>query len=628
VTELSHTKGAKGFEENLHHYYMEQLLPIELKKTFGALVDIPVLWMGYVTKVNKVGKKQIRVLVLLDECLFSCSTDGEINRCVSLGDVNSIETFPNESCLLLHISSEYDMMFSTTEWNTIVKEIRKRHPNLDIHQSTTTSDKVNTRRLQRPMGCVDCDVQLLLPWKDVRVAKGKPLSAVGGPTGDLMKSSGAVPLLENITPQLREPGMEVAREASRDLGGITQPQSKKDFQERLHTLYSKYCPEKIGLIPQLLEMYAGKEEEILNLIVEKYGAEPVRSQISERDPQKIVIQPSTSPDEVQVTKRKVTFSDDEALKLKTEGLNSNIKPSIAEEPSVPLSKYVISDAPQQPQLMQSPAPNVATPSFPPQRSIHPLISGTAISEPNIPRAAYSVPPETPPVVHGGARTGQGAQVSLNAATGPSSQGTPLAYRTRLVNIYEKYNPEKVANVDYLLQNCAGREEELIAALVDKWGPEPIPRSIHPLISETATPQRSKLQFSDIDLLPKPSSLPSGADRDLPPGSVVNLQKELKEAQEKNASYYNLLMEERRKHKEEMEQVLAALNVMKQSLAETEQQRQNMMIHLRNKDAEWRWLRERFLSGGQRTDASSQPHQSSSRTASADGPTPPRPRVTL
>jgi len=70
----------------------------------------------------------------------------------------------------------------------------------------------------------------------------------------------------------------------------------------------------------------------------------------------------------------------------------------------------------------------------------------------------------------GVTEARGTQASSNTVT--VLQGAPLSHQTRLVKLFEKYSPEKVANVNYLLERCAGREEELIAAFVAKWGPEP------------------------------------------------------------------------------------------------------------------------------------------------------------
>ena len=47
-----------------------------------------------------------------------------------------------------------------------------------------------------------------------------------------------------------------------------------------------------------------------------------------------------------------------------------------------------------------------------------------------------------------------------------------SYRDRLVAIFERYEPSKVGQVDGLLKKHAGKEEQVIAQLVKKFGPEP------------------------------------------------------------------------------------------------------------------------------------------------------------
>eukprot|EP00760_Papus_ankaliazontas_P017128 PhM_4_TR17042/c0_g1_i12/m.34822 len=55
---------------------------------------------------------------------------------------------------------------------------------------------------------------------------------------------------------------------------------------------------------------------------------------------------------------------------------------------------------------------------------------------------------------------------------PPSGDTNNAVRDRLVRYFEAYNPSKLSNVEVILQQFAGKEEELFATLVGKYGPEP------------------------------------------------------------------------------------------------------------------------------------------------------------
>jgi len=54
-----------------------------------------------------------------------------------------------------------------------------------------------------------------------------------------------------------------------------------------------------------------------------------------------------------------------------------------------------------------------------------------------------------------------------------SNSTTGSVERRLLAFYTKYRPEKLLEVDDILKMYSGREEELFAALVKKYGPEPV-----------------------------------------------------------------------------------------------------------------------------------------------------------
>eukprot|EP01062_Namystynia_karyoxenos_P011302 TRINITY_DN14040_c0_g1_i1.p2 TRINITY_DN14040_c0_g1~~TRINITY_DN14040_c0_g1_i1.p2 ORF type:complete len:360 (+),score=78.97 TRINITY_DN14040_c0_g1_i1:80-1081(+) len=55
---------------------------------------------------------------------------------------------------------------------------------------------------------------------------------------------------------------------------------------------------------------------------------------------------------------------------------------------------------------------------------------------------------------------------------PPMDVQPVCTRERLRRFYELYNPERIPDIDRLLHQCAGHEDALFAALVQKYGPEP------------------------------------------------------------------------------------------------------------------------------------------------------------
>ena len=47
-----------------------------------------------------------------------------------------------------------------------------------------------------------------------------------------------------------------------------------DYRQRIAAVYARYCPEKLGNVDSILAKYAGHEDEVIALLVEKYGPEP------------------------------------------------------------------------------------------------------------------------------------------------------------------------------------------------------------------------------------------------------------------------------------------------------------------------------------------------------------------
>jgi density-regulated protein DRP1 len=71
-------------------------------------------------------------------------------------------------------------------------------------------------------------------------------------------------------------------------------------------------------------------------------------------------------------------------------------------------------------------------------------------------------PEVHATLHGAERT----------ATKPPRPDEPWTIEQRLTAFYEKYVPEKIDSVPGLLEKYEGKEDNLIQALVKKYGPEP------------------------------------------------------------------------------------------------------------------------------------------------------------
>jgi hypothetical protein len=90
---------------------------------------------------------------------------------------------------------------------------------------------------------------------------------------------------------------------------------------------------------------------------------------------------------------------------------------------------------------------------------------------------------------------------------PSTAPPPKTYKERITALFEKYDPAKLSQVDALLKKYQGKEEQAIAQLVKKMGPEPDPNASfssaagsssaqptpHSVASESPASQRSEAQ---------------------------------------------------------------------------------------------------------------------------------------
>lgn len=71
-----------------------------------------------------------------------------------------------------------------------------------------------------------------------------------------------------------EPTATSVRNADKNLRSRAPPVTAADSKIRLERFYVKHNPEKISIIPQILEVYKGREDVLFATLVAKYGPEP------------------------------------------------------------------------------------------------------------------------------------------------------------------------------------------------------------------------------------------------------------------------------------------------------------------------------------------------------------------
>ncbi|ORC84127.1 uncharacterized protein TM35_000491330 [Trypanosoma theileri] len=183
------------------------------------------------------------------------------------------------------------------------------------------------------------------------------------------------------------------------------------YKPRLTTFYEKYAPNKVAQVDAQLEKYKGQEEDLLAALVQKYGPEPE------------VVNTTVSASGVSMS-----FKD------RLTAFYEKYAPNKVAQVDAQLEKYKGQEEDLLAALVQKYGPE-------PEGEV-----GTSL---------------TPSV-----RSRKGSEMNGSAVTHPGTYGE------RLTAFYERYAPNKVAQVDAQLEKYKGREEDLLAALVQKYGPEP------------------------------------------------------------------------------------------------------------------------------------------------------------
>lgn len=152
----------------------ENILPSSVMAAFNALRYIPLRYFALVTKINKKGKAQERVIVLTELHLYSCTKeDGSIKRCLSLADISRVMTCRNRSEVALVVieggGAEYDLLFqahSPTALDEFLKHIPKEVEVRDVAMSLLGrhNGAECSLHLEKPKG-YSRDVADAVKWK-------------------------------------------------------------------------------------------------------------------------------------------------------------------------------------------------------------------------------------------------------------------------------------------------------------------------------------------------------------------------------------------------------------------------------------------------------------------------------
>ena len=257
-----------------------------------------------------------------------------------------------------------------------------------------------------------------------------------------------------------------------------------DHRSRLIAFMQKYQPDKVGNADAILQKYAGKETELFAQLVARYGPEPGAETVRDR---LVRFYQKYQPDKVGNIDKIL-----EAYAGRTDELFAQLVGKYGPEPpgpaAVPASTPATSSA--------APAAATAPPSTSDHRSR--LIAFMQKYQPDKVGNADAILQK-----YAGKETELFAQLVSRYGPEPASasNGTTVAapigaapagndcsaVRERLVRFYQKYQPDKMGNVDKILEAYAGRTDELFAQLVGKYGPEPV---VQPAATVGAPPSAS------------------------------------------------------------------------------------------------------------------------------------------
>ncbi len=86
-----------------------------------------VLWSLKVTKINKKGKPQQRVLLITNRHVLNLMPDNysKCNRCINVHDLHHLSIASQEQEFALHVTGEYDYRFKSPMWEQAVTALQK-----------------------------------------------------------------------------------------------------------------------------------------------------------------------------------------------------------------------------------------------------------------------------------------------------------------------------------------------------------------------------------------------------------------------------------------------------------------------------------------------------------------------
>ena len=240
-------------------------------------------------------------------------------------------------------------------------------------------------------------------------------------------------------------------------------EGKLTYRERAEQMFIQYCPSKLPTAADELRHYKGREEDLIQMLVQKYGPEPTHEE------------PKTTNEAVAnalFRQRLVRFcnkyapervhSVDSLLDVyrgREEEMFAKLSAKYGPEPPPPLD-HLVPPSHARTLLFSAPLPADALPDYRAR-----LVRFCAMYMPNKRHRVDEVLKEY-----------IGREEDLFTALvkkyGPEPSAPRSSYRDRARRLLQCYNPERITDVDAMLRAYQGNEEEYILSLVERYGPEP------------------------------------------------------------------------------------------------------------------------------------------------------------
>ena len=233
-------------------------------------------------------------------------------------------------------------------------------------------------------------------------------------------------------------------------------ESVEGARQKVEAILAAHKPSKLEKIDELMNQWAGQEDELVKALTEKYG--PIAENKSEAE-----INPSPPTEYVQLPETATHHeSPHEVQSPKTSAfMEANSYQDVQTHDDV-----------RQPFFAAVASPRVGT-----------------VARDRVKALITKYCPERLHNLDNLMIEWQGREDELIAALvdhfgpedenwAPLSQDAGMSYRERVIAMFEQYNRERLSSVNNLLHEWQGQEEELIAVLVERHGPEPI-RTVSP-----------------------------------------------------------------------------------------------------------------------------------------------------